>query len=123
MRSLIAKAVVLFAHWGDSEMYKYALGVALACFIATPVLATDWSYVNKDLKDLKHDFKELKLDRTDRNTDLAKAWTAEKEGHPKAAGYFETKAAEYQKDIFADKHDINKELKELKNEVAPKGKH
>jgi hypothetical protein len=39
-------------------MRNYALGIALACFAVTPVLAGDglnWTDLSKDLKDLKAD--------------------------------------------------------------------
>jgi hypothetical protein len=107
-------------------MYKYALGAALACFIATPVLAGDglnWNDIKSDLKDLKADFKDLKTDRTDRNIDIAKAVNAMDSGHPNAAAKFATEAADLQKDIFADKRDIHNDIKDLKHDLTPKGKH
>ena len=106
-------------------MYKYALGVTLACCIVTPVLAGDvpnWSDISKDLKDLKNDYKDLKVDRTDRNIDTAKALEAIAKGEPNKAKMFAADAAAYQKDISADKRDIHADIKDLKHDLTPKGK-
>ena len=62
-------------------MYKYALGVALTCFIATPVLAEDWGAISNQLKDLGKDYKDLKADYKDLNKDKTQFPKCDKQGH------------------------------------------
>jgi hypothetical protein len=119
----------LCAHWGDSEMYKYALGVALACFMAAPVLAADagstWADIGKDIKDLKADFKDLKADYKDLKTDKADAIKATEAGKLNEAQKYINDAIADRKDIWADKRDIHADIKDLKQDIGSltKGKH
>jgi hypothetical protein len=108
-------------------MYKYALGVALACFIATPVLAEDWGEIGKQLKDLSKDYKDLKADYKDIKNDKIQFQNAINKDTPASlarAGQIASDIAADKRDIFGDKKDIRADIKELKSEGVnlPKGK-
>ena len=109
-------------------MYKYALGVALTCLIATPVFAEDWGAISNQLKDLSEDYKDLKADYRDLNKDKTQYQNALNKDTIGSLMHASQLAADIkadQHDIFADKKDIRADIKELKSEGVniPKGKH
>jgi len=115
------------ALYGGTNM-KWAVGVALACFLVTPVLAEDgknWADIGKDLKDLKADFKDLRTDRTDLKNDKQQFQNAIANKDWVAASKIAADIAADKKDILADKRDIHADIKDLRHDGVniPKGKH